>query len=135
MLTAARAIHATGAAHAIHDPTEGGLVTGLHELAEAAGVGLRIDIAAIPVLPECRLICDALGLDPLGLLASGALVAALDPTEVRPVLDRLRTAGIPGAVIGEVVPAGEPAPVLPVFERDELARYLESQGQQENPSL
>ena len=129
VLPAARAIHATGAAHAMHDPTEGGLATGLHELAEAAGVGLRIDIAAIPVLPECRLICDALGLDPLGLLASGALIAALEPEEVGPALDRLRTAGIPGAVIGEVVPAGESPQAVPVFARDELARYLESQGQ------
>lgn len=125
VLQAARAIHATGDAHAMHDPTEGGVATGLSELAEAAGVKLRINWAAIPVLPECHTICAALGLDPLGLLASGALLATLGPGEVEPALGRLRAAGIPGAVIGEVVPRGEMVPELPVFARDELARYLE----------
>ena len=40
------------AVHAMHDPTEGGVVTALHELAEAAQVGLAIDRAAIPVYPR-----------------------------------------------------------------------------------
>ena len=38
--------------HAMHDPTEGGVATALHELADAAGVGLRIDQSRITVLPE-----------------------------------------------------------------------------------
>jgi len=134
VLPAARALHATGAVHAMHDPTEGGLVTALHELAEAAGVGLRIERAAVPILPECRAVCRALALDPLGLLASGALLAALDGVEVPAALDRLRAAAIPAAIIGEVVSltegrmfveAGRVSP-LPVFARDELARYLET---------
>ena len=123
VLPAARALNATGAVHAMHDPTEVGLITALHELAEAAGVGLRIDLAAIPVLPECRVICDALGLDPLGLLASGALLATLDPAEVPAALDRF-----PAACIGEVVAPADALP-LPRFPRDELARFLASRGQ------
>jgi hydrogenase maturation factor len=133
ILPMARALNATCVAHAMHDPTEGGLVTALHELAEAARVGLRIDRAAISVLPVCRVICEALELDPLGLLASGALLAALDPVEVPAAVGRLRALGIAAVSIGEMVPAargrtltegGRSAP-LPVFERDELARYLE----------
>ncbi|HZT30701.1 MAG TPA: AIR synthase family protein [Bryobacteraceae bacterium] len=136
ILPAARALHATGAVHAMHDPTEGGLVTALHELAEAAGVGLRIEGDGIPVLPACRTICEALELDPLGLLASGALVAAIDPAEVPAALDRLANRGIPAARIGEIVPeqegrtwrlGGQVQP-LPRFARDELARYLEGPG-------
>ena len=134
VLPAARAAHATGAAHAMHDPTEGGLMTALHELAEAAGVGLRIDRAAVSVLPECVTICEALGLDPLGLLASGALLVTLEQAEVAAALDRLRLAGIPAAPIGRVIPAtegrwlvdGERASPLPLFARDELARCLET---------
>ena len=134
VLPAARALQATGAVHSMHDPTEGGVITALHELAEVAGVGLRIDPAAIPVLPECRTICEALGLDPLGLLASGALLATLDAAEVPAALERLRAAGIPAARIGEAVPAAEGRAIvagnrvlpLPVFPRDELARHLES---------
>jgi len=125
VLRAARAVHATGAAHSMHDPTEGGLATALSELAEAANVGLRIDWDAITIPPECASVCAALGLDPLGLLASGALLATLDPREATGALDRLHAAAIPAAIIGEVVPQHDPrATPLPVFSRDELARYL-----------
>ncbi len=119
------AARAAGRVHSMHDPTEGGLITALHELAEAAGVGLRVDRAAIPVLPECAAICAALGLDPLGLLASGALLITLDPREVPAALERLEAAGAPATVIGAVVEAGA-GDALPTFARDELARYLES---------
>ncbi len=136
VLPAARLLNAQSGVHAMHDPTEGGLATALHELAEAAGIGLRIRRAAIPVLPECRILCEALGLDPLGLLASGALLAAMDPAAVSSALARLRQAGIPGAVIGQAVAAaegrrlveGEVCLPLPEFARDELARYLEGEG-------
>jgi hydrogenase maturation factor len=133
VLPAARAVHATGAAHAMHDPTEGGLATALHELAEAAEVGLRIDREAIAVLPDCAEICAALDLDPLGLLASGALLAALDPDDLPDALSRLASVGIPAACIGEVVSHSEGCVLvdgptvspLPRFARDELARCLE----------
>ena len=131
---AAAAIHAEGQAHAMHDPTEGGVITALHELAEAAGVGLRVHAEAIAVLPACAAICAGLGLDPLGLLASGALLATLDPANVPAALARLDAAGTTAASIGQVRPASEgrrlvrngiPEP-LPTFERDELTRYLAS---------
>lgn len=129
VLPAARLAMASGAIHAMHDPTEGGVVTALHEMAEAAGAGLRIDRGSVPVLPECAAMCRALGLDPLGLLASGALLIAVEPRAAAAVCDSLRAAGIPAARIGEVAAAGagrcwadgEP---LPVFPRDELARWL-----------
>ena len=55
-------------------PTEGGLATACWELAQAAGVGLRIDRERVPVLPEGRRLCEAFGLDPLGTIASGSLL-------------------------------------------------------------
>ncbi len=129
---------ALGAApvHAMHDPTEGGLATALAELAEASGCGIRVYAEAIPVLPECDTICRALELNPLGLLASGALLLAVDHRHVPAVLAALAGAGIPAAAIGEVTPAQaeltivyeEDAYPLPVFERDELARWLDEQG-------
>jgi hydrogenase expression/formation protein HypE len=133
ILPAAKALNATGAVHAMHDPTEGGLITALHELADAARVGLRIDRTAITILPACSVICEVLELDPLGLLASGALVAALDPVDVPAAMDRLCGCGISSARIGEIVPAaqgrvlreGDRIKSLPTFARDELARYLE----------
>jgi len=131
VLPAARALRAVADVHAMHDPTEGGLATALAEIAEAAGVGLRIDREAVPVLPECARIARALGLDPLGLLASGALVAAVDPAAVPAALAALRAAGIPAARIGMAVKGEEgrawtDGTPLEIFARDELARYLES---------
>ena len=40
--------------HSLHDVTEGGLVTGLREVAQASGLGLAVEEGSIPVLPECR---------------------------------------------------------------------------------
>ena len=122
------------AVHAMHDPTEGGVVTALHELAEAANVGLAIDRDALPIYPECRAVCDALGVDPLGLIASGALLAALDPAAAERALARLHNAGVEAARIGWIVDrdagttftADDASAPLPTFARDELARYLES---------
>ena len=47
----------------------------------------------------------ALGLDPLGLLASGALLAVVDPNDVPPALEALRSSGAGSQVIGRVAPA------------------------------
>jgi hydrogenase maturation factor len=127
VLPAARALR--GLARALHDPTEGGVITALHEIADASGNGLRVARERIAVLPECAAICEALGLDPLGLLASGALLAAVPPEKVEAALARLAAAGISGARIGEVAAGGRnfaDGSAMPVFTRDELARFLES---------
>ena len=118
--------------HSMHDPTEGGLATGLLEMAKAAGVGLIVDARRIPVLPECRVMCQALGLDPLGLIASGALLATVDPLDAPRLIDALLAEGIPAREIGRLTPPEDGLKLrtadgtreLPVFERDELAGFL-----------
>ncbi|MEW6756287.1 MAG: AIR synthase related protein, partial [Candidatus Latescibacterota bacterium] len=64
---------AAGAARlsAMHDPTEGGLATGLAELAAASGVGLEVHHETLPIAPESVAMCAAFGLDPLGVISSG----------------------------------------------------------------
>ncbi len=124
---------AAGEVHAMHDPTEGGLATGLWELADAAGVGLRVDEAAVPVLPETAVLCDALGLDPLGLIASGALLMAVPPDQADAVEGALEDAGIAAARIGQVVEreagitlrTGEGTQPLPRYDQDEITRLFE----------
>jgi hydrogenase maturation factor len=125
------------AVHAMHDPTEGGLATALYEMAEASGVGMWLEEAAIPVLPATRAVCQAAGLNPLGLLASGALLIALPPQESDRLLAALEEAGIAGGRIGTVTPKdagvimGKPDGdriALPAFARDEVARFLAQEG-------
>ncbi len=119
--------------HAMHDPTEGGLATGLWEMAQAADLTLEINEASIPILPETATLCAALDLDPLGLIASGSLLIALSPDDAPGVVDAVREAGIAVAVIGKAAghgtdcylcdDAGGRRP-LPRFARDEIARLF-----------
>jgi len=121
--------------HAMHDPTEGGLATALRELATAADVGLTTDLRRLPVVDECRTICEALELDPLGLIASGALLLTVSAADAAGVIEALGREGIPAYEIGRVTPpegglrlrTEEGSTALPSFERDELARFLESE--------
>ena len=118
--------------HSMHDPTEGGLATGLHELAVSAGVGVAVDGDRICVVPECRAICTALDLDPLGLIASGAMLVTLDPSDAPRLIDAMDQQGIRASQIGRVTQPddgltlriGRSTHALPRFERDELARFL-----------
>ncbi|HEU0115149.1 MAG TPA: AIR synthase-related protein [Thermomicrobiales bacterium] len=122
----------TGGVTAFHDPTEGGLAMAARELGAAAGCGVRLDRDAIPILPETRAIAAALGLDPIGMLASGSLLVAAAPDAAPRLIAAGRVAGVPATDIGEVVPAevgfiltegGAPRP-LPQFETDEANRAL-----------
>jgi hydrogenase maturation factor len=121
------------AVHAMHDPTEGGIATALHELAAAAGVGLRIDRDRITVLPEGRALCEAFDLDPLGTIASGALLMTLAPAEAGVVIHALAREAIDCHFIGQVVPPEQGVTLmdgtrqwpLPTFARDEITRLFE----------
>jgi hydrogenase maturation factor len=121
-----------GGVHAMHDPTEGGLATGVREMAVASGCGMCVRAEAIPCYEETRRACDALGLDPLGLIASGSLLLAVDPARADAVRGAIRDAGVACTVIGEVGAEGGASRLvtsegegdLPVFERDEIARLL-----------
>lgn len=133
VLPAARALFETNAVHSMHDVTEGGLITALREIAAASNLGLVAEAESVPLLPECAAICEALELDPLGLLGSGALVATMAAGDVPAALRALDRVGVSGWEIGQMM---EPSDglwlidrsgerTLPEFRRDELARYLE----------
>ena len=125
---------ANGAAevHAMHDPTEGGLATGLHELACAAQVGMLVEKERILILPETALLCRELQLDPLGLIASGALLIVAPPGDSARILMALEAEGIPASVIGKIWEKEKGVKLmqdgrvedLPFFSQDELARFL-----------
>ena len=118
--------------HAMHDPTEGGIATGLLEMAAAANVGVMVEADQVRVLEECEEFCSALGLDPYGLIASGSLLAAVAPQDAGRLVDALSREGIPAWEIGRFTGPSDGLKLrtasgvrdLPAFDRDELARYL-----------
>lgn len=105
---------------------------GLYELAEAAGVGLLIEGEKIDVLPECRRLCGEFGLDPLGTIASGALLITMPSEQAEELKAVLSSEHIPAAVIGHVRPVEEGVKLrwgtsitdLPKFAQDEIAKLF-----------
>lgn len=128
------AVH-SGGVKAMHDPTEGGLLQGVWELAEASGVGFIIHEAKIRVRDETREVCSALRVNPLRLMSSGCLLIAADKRKSNVVVHRLRANGIPAAIIGKItqqrkgrklITASGKAVEVRASERDELYRVIET---------
>jgi len=88
----------------MHDATEGGVLGGLLEIADASGVGMVIERDAIPVRPEVRAVCDAGGMDPYASISEGTLLLTTRPAHAQRVLAALHAGGIDAAEIGEVLP-------------------------------
>lgn len=130
VLRDARIALSTAPIHAMHDPTEGGLATGLHELAQAADVSLRIEMLKIPILPESKLLCDEYGLDLMGTIASGALLIVTPTRFSQKLVDKLELEGIAASIIGKVVSKGsnvqlvleKEAVEMPYFAKDEILK-------------
>jgi len=113
---------------AMHDPTEGGMINGLWELAHASARRIVVDVTAIPVREETRRLTEVLGVDPLRAIASGSLLIGCRAARAPTLLDRFRRHGIVATRIGKCV-AGSAGVVTPSGRklrpraRDEIA-YL-----------
>jgi hydrogenase maturation factor len=115
-------------ATAMHDATEGGVVAACLEMALASGLGVEMFADRVVVRPETQAICDAVRIDPLGLISSGALLIAT--AEPRQTLLALEDAGIAAAEIGRFIERGawlvagcQRRPLEP-YPTDELWRAL-----------
>ncbi|MFW6104741.1 MAG: AIR synthase family protein [Candidatus Bipolaricaulota bacterium] len=95
-------------ATAMHDPTEGGIIDGLFELAAASSVELRVDRSEIYVGSDTKILCDAMNVDPLKIFGSGALIATVPEDEATAATDLLLNNGITATVIGEVRASEKP---------------------------
>ena len=121
-----------GRVSAMHDPTEGGVATGLWELVTASAVGAEIDYHALPIDPATTRLCSTFKLDPLGVISSGALLIGCTADSADAILAALHDANIAAARIGTVRPSsfglqlrrdGHLTP-LPTFPVDEIARLF-----------
>jgi hydrogenase expression/formation protein HypE len=99
--------------HCLRDLTRGGLATTLVEIADAAGVHISIEEAAVPVREEIRGACEILGFDPLYVANEGRFITILPGIDADRALDILRksTVDCTPICIGRVVervPEGQP---------------------------
>ena len=121
-----------GTVHAMHDPTEGGVATGLWELAKATGLGLVAEQETIPLLEPGSSFCRHLGLDPLGTISSGTLLLCVPAAECEAVREAVRAAGTECVEIGEMRPPEEGITLLrggqktpmPTFHQDEITKLF-----------
>ena len=118
--------------HALHDPTEGGIATGIFEIAEASGVGVQVYLGRIPIAQETGILCDHFQINPLGAFASGSLLIAVSPEDSGRAMEALASANIPATRIGKIVERDEGLKMiekgncvpLPVFHQDELSKLF-----------
>jgi hydrogenase maturation factor len=121
---------ATLGATSMHDPTEGGLASGLHEVAHACGLALHVDRRQVHWFAPGVEVCRALRADPWATLASGCVLATFPPEVAAGAVAALEADGHAAAVLGEARTAPEPAVIdetgtaLPWPACDEVARIL-----------
>jgi len=99
----ALALAEAGLATSMHDPTEGGLVGGLVEIAYASGKTLEVWEDRVPIAEETLAMARALGLDPLKLISSGVLIATVPEARAREALELLSGLGVRATVVGRVL--------------------------------
>ena len=109
----------------MHDPTEGGFMGGVGEISSLSGLQAEIDYSSVPVHPLTKRAAEKLGFDPLRLIASGSLLAAVPEDRTAEALEQLAKTGIEAAVVGSmgdrlVKPVPEPS--------EELWRLLKMEG-------
>jgi hydrogenase maturation factor len=86
---------------AMHDATECGIWGGLYEMAEAAGVGIRVEQEKIVVEDCVTEICELFGIDPFASISEGTLIAACRPHKAQQVVKAITDAGIKASIAGE----------------------------------
>jgi hydrogenase expression/formation protein HypE len=86
----------------MHDATEGGVLGGLLEVADASGNGIRVDLDVVPVRPEVRAVCDHVGIDPYVSISEGTLIATVRPARAEAFVAALAEEGIDAAIVGEI---------------------------------
>ena len=118
--------------HAMHDPTEGGVATAIHELAYATKLGAVLWEQKLIISEETKQLCAEFHLDPLGVISSGALLIAAAPRQTQDILLALSERQICCKVIGKMLPPnsglwleadGQRRP-LPIFDTDEITKIL-----------
>jgi hydrogenase maturation factor len=111
-------------ARAMHDATEGGLLGGIYEMAEASGIGVTVYESRIITPEPVAKVCGYFDIDPLIAISEGTLVAAVPPEKMAGLAAAAAQAGLPIFELGEFTTGerlvirrnGCQEPLLPVRE-------------------
>ncbi len=90
-------------ATSMHDPTEGGVLQGIYEVAKASGTVIEIWVNEVKVRPEVKRILEIFGLDPLKALSSGTLIVTVRPESVDEAVRRLSRITEEVSIVGKVL--------------------------------
>jgi hydrogenase expression/formation protein HypE len=77
--------------HCLRDLTRGGLASAAVEIAESAGLHVRLDESAIPVREDVRGACEILGFDPLYVANEARFLAFVPAESAHDAVSILRT--------------------------------------------
>ena len=89
-------------ATSMHDPTEGGVFTGLYEVAKASDRGILVYKDKIHVYPETEKLCKDYNLSPYSIFASGALIVTIPREGTAELIRRYNSEWIKAIEIGEI---------------------------------
>ncbi len=92
---------------AMHDATECGVWGGLYELAQASGLGVRIEKERIPVEDCVAEICRYFGIDPYASISEGTLIISCRSHKAGEIVEALSQKGIKSSVVGELTESGK----------------------------
>ncbi len=109
---------------AMHDASEGGIFAALWELAEGAGVGLKIDLKKLPIRQETVEVCECLGANPYELMSGGCLIMTTE--DGLGLVAALEAEGIPATVVGKLTDSNDRI----ILNEDEV-RYMDRPKQDE----
>ena len=123
-----------GGVNALHDPTEGGLAMALHELAQAGNVGIEIYENEILISNESDQLCKYFDIDPLGVIASGALLIVSDPCDSDKIIKQIEKNNISVKKIGQIKTSDFGLKIksnninvdLPKFHKDEITKLFKN---------
>ena len=87
---------------AMHDATECGVWGGLYELAQGAGLGVRVEKDQIVVEDCITEICSYFGIDPYASISEGTLIIASREHKAQEVVEVLSRKGIKSSIVGEL---------------------------------
>ncbi|TFH28797.1 MAG: hydrogenase expression/formation protein [Promethearchaeota archaeon] len=122
--------------HALHGPTEGGFTMGLVELAENSKCGAIIDRSIIHIPELTHKFCNIYNINPLQLIASGCLIAAVDPHDASAIVKLFQENNTNIQIIGNLTQfqgkyefreKNGPTTPIPYSHIDEITKIFKSQ--------